>query len=118
MNDDGEVAAPTQTKVPRARRRDIPDGHLLIVSARSGGCCAFCGKYLLDGEITDRPYTLDELAHICGHGLVPDSARGQVARLHPRSAIQRTFRHVGALPRAPPQRPEPPRNPAKPRLRI
>lgn len=73
-----ETAARTRTAASRPRRRDIPYPQRLLVWVRSGGCCAMCGKYLLEGEITARPYTLGELAHIVGQGRGPDSPRGQV----------------------------------------
>jgi hypothetical protein len=60
------------------KRRRIPDAQRLLVWVRSGGSCALCGQYLLEGEITARPYTLGELAHIVGRGRGPDSPRGQV----------------------------------------
>ena len=66
-------------------RRTIPEPERLLVWVRSGGCCAFCGKYLLEGEITRRPFTLGELAHIVGQQAGPNSPRGQV----PMSAADR-----------------------------
>lgn len=52
-------------------------GERLKVWVRSGGCCAICGTYLLEGRLTHRPFTLGELAHIVGQRTTPGSPRGQ-----------------------------------------
>jgi hypothetical protein len=70
MDDEGEAATEP--------RRRIKEPQRLLVWVRSGGCCAMCGKYLLEGEITARPFALGELAHIVGQGRGPDSPRGQI----------------------------------------
>jgi hypothetical protein len=57
-------------------RRSISDEERLMTWVRSGGCCALCGKYLLEGEITGRAMTLGELAHIIGQQDSASSPRG------------------------------------------
>jgi hypothetical protein len=48
------------------------------VWVRSGGRCAICGTYLLEGTLTRRPFFQGELAHIVGQRNTPGSPRGQV----------------------------------------
>jgi hypothetical protein len=62
-------------------RRNIPEPERLKVWVRSGGCCAYCGKYLLEGAITHREFPLGELAHIVGQQDTPGSPRGQVVEM-------------------------------------
>lgn len=61
----------------RTRRRAIPQAEKLKVWVRSGGRCAICGRYLLEGPLTHREFTLGELAHIVGQQDTADSPRGQ-----------------------------------------
>ncbi len=63
---------------PTPTRRPIPPRERFLVWVRAAGCCEMCGRYLLEGPITARPYTLGELAHIVGQGTGPGSPRGQV----------------------------------------
>lgn len=49
----------------------------LKVWVRAGGRCEFCGRYLLEGKLTYKDYTLGELAHIVGRDTSPGSPRGQ-----------------------------------------
>ncbi|GEM_PF-569228 len=63
---------------PNTRRRGLPERDKFLVWVRAGGCCELCGRYLLEGPITRRPYRLGELAHIVGQGTGPRSPRGQV----------------------------------------
>ncbi|MGO3558798.1 MAG: SAVED domain-containing protein [Brevibacterium aurantiacum] len=58
------------------RRGRISDTERLKVYLRSGGRCAMCGKYLLEGTVTRRPMQLGELAHIVGAKQTPGSPRG------------------------------------------
>jgi hypothetical protein len=44
---------------------------------RSGGRCAVCGAYLLEGKLTHREFSLGELAHIVGQRTTPGSPRGK-----------------------------------------
>jgi hypothetical protein len=62
-------------ETPR-RRRAIDPNERLKVWVRSGGVCAICGKYLLEGEITGREMTLGELAHMVGQQETSRSPRG------------------------------------------
>src|SRR4051794_22903139 len=78
MTDEPKATKPIAPRAPRARRRDIPDAQRLLVWVRSGGCCAMCGKYLLEGQVTGRPNAWGEMAHIVGQGRGPASPRGQV----------------------------------------
>ncbi|MCV7471908.1 SAVED domain-containing protein [Micrococcus luteus] len=57
-------------------RGRISETERLKVYVRSGGRCAICGKYLLEGELTHRPMRLGELAHIVGAMQTPGSPRG------------------------------------------
>jgi hypothetical protein len=44
---------------------------------RAGGRCEICGRYLLEGKLTYKDFTLGELAHIVGRDTAPGSPRGQ-----------------------------------------
>lgn len=57
-------------------RGRISDAERFKVYVRSGGRCAMCGKYLLEGTATRRPMRLGELAHIVGAKQTPGSPRG------------------------------------------
>lgn len=57
-------------------RGRISDTERFKVYLRSGGRCAMCGKYLLEGTATRRPMRLGELAHIVGAKQTPGSPRG------------------------------------------
>ena len=61
----------------KGRRRNIPWPERLKVWVRSGGCCAICGTYLLEGKLTHEEFSLGELAHIVGQQTNPGSPRGQ-----------------------------------------
>src|SRR4030088_3069674 len=61
------------------RRRTIPQTERMKVWVRSGGRCAICGRYLMEGSLTAKPFSLGELAHIVGQQSTPGSPRGQVA---------------------------------------
>jgi hypothetical protein len=58
------------------RRRYIPTDERLKVWVRSGGRCAICKRYLLEGQLTGRPVTFGELAHIVGQQQTAGSPRG------------------------------------------
>lgn len=58
------------------RRRKIPADERLKVWVRSGGRCAICGRYLLEGGLTHQAFSLGELAHIVGQQLTKGSPRG------------------------------------------
>jgi hypothetical protein len=73
---DGEGVARKGRKAKAAERRPIAPDERLMTWVRSGGCCALCGKYLLEGEITGRAMTLGELAHIIGQQNDASSPRG------------------------------------------
>lgn len=46
------------------------------VWVRSGGRCAICGRYLLEGKLTYKEFSLGELAHIVGQQTTKGSPRG------------------------------------------
>lgn len=46
------------------------------VWVRSGGRCAICGRYLLEGKLTHKEFSLGELAHIVGQQTTKGSPRG------------------------------------------
>lgn len=46
------------------------------VWVRSGGRCAICGRYLLEGKLTHKDFSLGELAHIVGQQTTEGSPRG------------------------------------------
>lgn len=60
----------------RKGRKKIPDAQRLAVWVRSGGRCAICNKYLLDGTMTYREVSIGELAHIVGQQQAQGSPRG------------------------------------------
>lgn len=61
------------------RRTEIPPAESLKLWVRSGGRCALCKKYLLEGELTVRPLLLGERAHMVGQADTAASPRGQAA---------------------------------------
>lgn len=67
---------PNGSSPRRKGRKKIPDAQRLAVWVRSGGRCAICNKYLLDGTMTYREVSLGELAHIVGQQQAPGSPRG------------------------------------------
>lgn len=58
------------------KRKAIPQPERLKVWVRSGGRCAICGRYLLEGQLTHQEFTLGELAHIVGQQTTKGSPRG------------------------------------------
>lgn len=74
MNADEAIRGQRSSKTGGSR--SISDEERLMTWVRSGGCCALCGKYLLEGEITGRAMTLGELAHIIGQQNTASSPRG------------------------------------------
>lgn len=58
-------------------RRAIPAPVRLEVWVRSGGRCAICNRYLLDGGMTGRTVRQGELAHIVGQQETAGSPRGK-----------------------------------------
>jgi len=61
---------------PRSRRRTVPESTRREVWVRSGGRCAICNKYLMEGGITAREIPLGEMAHIVGQQKKAGSPRG------------------------------------------
>ena len=61
------------------RRRNIPPDERLKLWVRSGGRCALCKKYLLEGDLTLRPLFLGEAGHIVGQQETEASPRGESA---------------------------------------
>lgn len=59
------------------RRKSIPEKVRLEIWVRSGGRCAICNRYLLDGGMTERTIRLGELAHIVGQQKTAGSPRGE-----------------------------------------
>lgn len=59
------------------KRKSLDNKVRLEVWVRSGGRCALCNRYPLDGAITGRTVRLGELAHIVGQQNTPGSPRGQ-----------------------------------------
>lgn len=59
-----------------SRRKTIPYTERLKVWVRSGGRCAICGRYLMEGALTHQEVTLGELAHIVGQQTSEGSPRG------------------------------------------
>ncbi|MDC7120590.1 SAVED domain-containing protein [Cellulomonas fimi] len=57
-------------------RRKIPTPERMRVWVRSGGRCAVCGRYLLEGKLTHEEFSLGELAHIVGQQTTKGSPRG------------------------------------------
>jgi len=57
-------------------RGRIREAERLKVYVQSGGRCAICGEYLLEGKMTRRPMRRGELAHIVGAKQTPGSPRG------------------------------------------
>ncbi|MEU9705290.1 HNH endonuclease [Streptomyces sp. NPDC047981] len=54
----------------------ISETERLKAWVRAGGRCEFCGRYLLEGKLTYKDFTLGELAHIVGRDVAPKSPRG------------------------------------------
>jgi hypothetical protein len=67
----------------RRGRRNIPDRERLKLWVRSGGRCAICNRYLLEGDLSPRELTFGELAHIVGQQATPGSPRGLEENLTP-----------------------------------
>ena len=61
------------------RRKNIPPDERLKLWVRSGGRCALCKKYLLEGDLTLRPIPLGEAAHMVGQQDTAASPRGKSA---------------------------------------
>lgn len=62
-----------------AARRNIPADERLKLWVRSGGRCALCKKYLLEGGLTGLPLALGESAHMVGQQDNEASPRGTAA---------------------------------------
>ena len=60
-------------------RKKIPADERLKLWVRSGGRCALCKKYLLEGELTLLPLFLGESAHMVGQQDNEASPRGKAA---------------------------------------
>lgn len=58
-------------------RQKVPQFERMKVWIRSGGRCAICGRYLLEGLLTNEEFTLGELAHIVGQQTTKGSPRGE-----------------------------------------
>lgn len=58
------------------RHKDIPPNERLKLWVRSGGRCALCKKYLLEGDLTVRPISLGEAGHMVGQQDAAASPRG------------------------------------------
>lgn len=71
--------------MPGTRRKAIPQPERTKVWVRSGGRCAICGRYLLEGALTHQEVTLGEVAHIVGQQTTTGSPRGK----HPLSPDKR-----------------------------
>jgi len=65
----------------RHARRQPPLAERMKVWVRSGGRCAVCGAYLMEGTLTRRQVFLGELAHIVGQHDTASSPRGQVVAM-------------------------------------
>lgn len=59
------------------KRKALPEKVRLEVWGRSGGRCAICNRYLLDGALAYNAIRLGELAHIVGQQNTAGSPRGQ-----------------------------------------
>jgi hypothetical protein len=57
----------------------IPDDERVKLWVRSGGRCALCKTYLLEGNLTARPLFIGEMAHNVGEKDTARSPRGQAA---------------------------------------
>jgi hypothetical protein len=62
--------------MPPKRKKQPPERERHRVWVAAGGRCTICGKYLLEGALTKRPFRLGELAHIVGQQNTPGSPRG------------------------------------------
>lgn len=62
--------------MPPRRKKQPPERERHRVWVAAGGRCTICGKYLLEGALTKRPFRLGELAHIVGQQNTPGSPRG------------------------------------------
>jgi hypothetical protein len=58
-------------------RAAIPDDERLKLWVRSGGRCALCKDYLLEGALTARPLFIGEMAHMVGQADTAASPRGK-----------------------------------------
>lgn len=54
------------TKKSGYKRKALPEKVRFEVWVRSGGRCAVCNRYLLDGALANKTIRLGELAHIVG----------------------------------------------------
>jgi hypothetical protein len=61
------------------RRKNIPADERLKLWVRSGGRCALCKRYLLEGDLTLLPLYLGESAHVVGQQDNVASPRGKAA---------------------------------------
>lgn len=59
-----------------SRRTKISEGERLKVWVRSGGRCAICNRYLLEGDLGASELTFGEMAHIVGQQASERSPRG------------------------------------------
>ncbi len=60
----------------KSARKKIPPTERLKLWVRSGGRCAICNRYLLEGKLSSREVTFGELAHIVGQAKTKGSPRG------------------------------------------
>jgi hypothetical protein len=60
----------------RSGRRTLPESVRREIWVRSGGRCAVCNKYLMEGGVTAREVSFGELAHIVGQQRKAGSPRG------------------------------------------
>ena len=58
-------------------RTAIPDDERLKLWVRSGGRCALCKGYLLEGDLTSRTLFIGEMAHMVGQAHTAASPRGK-----------------------------------------
>ncbi|MFE0604769.1 SAVED domain-containing protein [Streptomyces sp. NPDC058892] len=65
------------TKKSGYKRKALPQPVRFEVWVRSGGRCAICNRYLLDGALANKTIRLGELAHIVGQQNTAGSPRGQ-----------------------------------------
>lgn len=57
-------------------RKKIPAVERLKLWVRSGGRCAICNRYLLEGKLSARELTFGEMAHVVGQARTKGSPRG------------------------------------------
>lgn len=63
--------------MPGSHRKAVPQPERMKVWIRSAGRCPICGRYLLEGQLTHKEFTLGELAHIVGQQTTKGSPRGE-----------------------------------------